>query len=60
VKTKHTIWADLEPVVRKWPDTTFVLTHFSLRYGDGEVRKFFSEMEDCPPNVVVWADAESE
>lgn len=60
VKTKHTIWADLEPVVRKWPDTTFVLTHFSLRYGDGEVRKFFSEMEDCPANVVVWADPESE
>ncbi|KAK2070063.1 hypothetical protein P8C59_004596 [Phyllachora maydis] len=33
-KTKHTLWSDLEPVIRKWPKTTFVITHFSLRYKD--------------------------
>lgn len=56
-KTKHTIWADLEKVVRRWPRTVFVLTHFSLRYSDEEVRRFFEEMGDgAPGNVVVWVD----
>lgn len=55
-KTKHTIWGDLEPVVRRWKDTVFVLTHFSMRYGEAEVVSFFRDMEDCPGNIVVWAD----
>lgn len=55
-KTKHTIWGELEGVVRKWPRTTFVLMHFSLRYSDEEVRRFFKEMEDPPGNIVVWVD----
>lgn len=55
-KTKHTIWGDLEGVVRRWKDTVFVLTHFSMRYSEGEVVRFFKEMEDCPKNIVVWAD----
>ncbi|KAK3322203.1 beta-lactamase-like protein [Apodospora peruviana] len=58
-KTKHTLWADLEPVVRRWPRTTFVLTHFSLRYSDEEIRAFFAEMEDPPGNIVVWVDGEA-
>ena len=57
-KTKHTIWADLEPVVRKWTETVFVLTHFSLRYSEREVVEFFDDLEDCPENIVVWADPE--
>lgn len=52
-RTKHTIWEDLEPVVRNWPGTTFVVTHFSLRYSDEEVRQFFGGMEGLG-NVVVW------
>lgn len=52
-RTKHTIWEDLEPVVRKWKDTTFVLTHFSLRYTDEEIREFFKRVQGCG-NVVVW------
>lgn len=59
-KTKHTIWADLEPVVRKWPKTTFILMHFSLRYSDGDIRRFFAEMQDPPPNIVVWVDGDPE
>lgn len=59
VKTKHTLWSDLEPVVRRWPGTTFVLTHFSLRYSEKEVVTFFREMEDRPGNIVVWADGEA-
>lgn len=59
-KTKHTIWADLEKVVRKWPKTTFVLTHFSLRYSDDDVRRFFAELQDPPTNIVVWIDGDPE
>lgn len=56
VKTKHTIWADLEPVVRKWPKTTFVLMHFSLRYSDKDIRRYFADMRDPPSNIVIWVD----
>jgi len=59
-KTKHTLWSDLEAVVRRWPKTTFVLMHFSLRYSDKEVRMFFKEMEDPPENIVVWVDGEDD
>jgi ribonuclease Z len=57
-KTKHTLWSDLEKIIRKWPRTTFVLTHFSMRYEDAEIAKFFNEMPDPPDNMVVWADLE--
>lgn len=57
-KTKHTLWSDLERVIRKWPRTTFVLTHFSMRYTDAEIATFFREMADPPDNIVVWADME--
>ncbi|KAL1876993.1 hypothetical protein Daus18300_002602 [Diaporthe australafricana] len=60
IKTKHTIWKDLEDVIRKWPKTTFVLTHFSLRYSDEAIRQFFAEMPDPPPNIVVWVDGSPE
>ena len=60
-KTMHTTWADLEPVVRRHLETTFVLIHFSLRYSDGDVRAFFRDMEGgCPGNVVVWLDGDGE
>ena len=58
-KTKHTAWCDLEKVVRRWPQTTFVLTHFSMRYSEREVTAFFKDMPDCPSNIVVWADLEA-
>ncbi|KAH0489879.1 hypothetical protein TgHK011_001371 [Trichoderma gracile] len=57
-KTKHTFWRELEPVIRKWPRTTFVLTHFSMRYDDAEIARFFNQMPDPPANMVVWADLE--
>jgi ribonuclease Z len=58
-RTRHTIWADLEPVVRRWPATVFVLMHFSMRYSDAEVRAFFrGRGEAMPGNVVVWVDGE--
>ncbi|KAK3375201.1 beta-lactamase-like protein [Podospora didyma] len=59
-KTKHTIWEDLEPVIRKRPETTFVLTHFSMRYTEDQVRIFFRDMADPPQNMVVWVDGDPE
>lgn len=59
-KTKHTIWADLEKVIRKWPKTTFVLMHFSLRYSDAEIRHFFNALPDPPSNMVIWVDGHPE
>lgn len=59
VKTKHTFWKDLEPIIRKWPRTTFVLMHFSMRYSDKEVCAFFKALEDPPPNMLIWADGEA-
>lgn len=60
IKTKHTIWSDLEKVIRKWPKTTFVLTHFSLRYSDEAIRQFFDDLPDPPSNIVVWIDGNPE
>ena len=59
-RTKHTIWGDLESVVRKWPETMFVLMHFSLRYSDADVAAFFRDLPDCPRNIVVWVDGDPE
>ncbi|KAF4985989.1 hypothetical protein FDECE_16181 [Fusarium decemcellulare] len=59
-RTKHTIWSDLEPVIRKWPRTTFVLMHFSLRYNEEAIRQFFKELPSPPENMVIWIDGESE
>lgn len=53
-RTKHTLWSELEPVIRKFPKTTFVLIHFSLRYEEHDVRNFFTKMLDPPKNIVVW------
>ncbi|KAK2593463.1 hypothetical protein QQS21_008836 [Conoideocrella luteorostrata] len=58
-KTKHTKWSDLEPIIRKWPRTTFVLTHFSMRYSDQQICDFFRGLQDPPPNMVIWADSEA-
>jgi ribonuclease Z len=51
-KTKHTLWRDLEPVVRAQPDTIFVLIHFSLTYKEQYIRNFFQKL--ALPNVLVW------
>ncbi|EQB51700.1 hypothetical protein CGLO_08734 [Colletotrichum gloeosporioides Cg-14] len=59
-KTKHTKWKDLEKVVRKWPKTTFILIHFSMRYSNKDIVEFFNGLEDPPTNIVVWADGEPE
>lgn len=60
VKTKHTIWKDLEPIVRRHRSTIWVLMHFSKRYEDEEIVGFFEELEESPENIVVWVDGGNE
>ncbi|KAF3925973.1 hypothetical protein ABW20_dc0106973 [Dactylellina cionopaga] len=63
-KTKHTLWSDLEPIVRRHSGTVWVLMHFSRRYSDEDIVKFFEELaereEGCPQNIVVWVDGGNE
>ena len=51
-RTKHTLWADLEPLVTHHPETFFVLIHFSHRYKNHEIKKFFEEQ--ALENVLPW------
>ncbi|MEL6341880.1 MAG: hypothetical protein AAFV53_02030 [Myxococcota bacterium] len=53
---KHTHWDDLRPIIVDHPQTTFVVTHFSLRYRSAQIRSFFDA--DPLPNVVPWIAAE--
>jgi hypothetical protein len=41
--TKHIHWMDLKPFVLAHPGVLFVLMHFSLRYKDVEILKFFEK-----------------
>lgn len=60
----HTVWCQLAPIIEAHPDTTFVLTHFSLRHSDREVLAFFQEQARLRPNLrperlVIWANEQS-
>jgi ribonuclease Z len=55
-KTKHTLWTHLKPFVESHPNVTFVLIHFSHRYGEKEIREFFAK--ENLVNVVPFVEAE--
>ena len=55
-RTKHTMWSDLEPIVREHPSTTFVLIHFSHRHRPHEICEFFEEL--ALANVVPFTSRE--
>jgi len=50
----HTHWGSLLPIVEKHPEIIFILIHFSLRYTNTEILKFFAQYSLS--NVVVWVD----
>lgn len=50
--TKHTLWSELREVIQHHPNTDFVLTHFSWRYKDDEVKTFFHNQK--LPNLIPW------
>lgn len=41
IKTNHIHWDDIKPIIIANPDIHFVLFHFSQRYKDSEIDKFF-------------------
>jgi ribonuclease Z len=45
-KTKHIHWDHLKPYVIGYPDTTFMLFHFSQRYKDQDISDFFQKEID--------------
>ena len=51
-KTNHIHWKDLEQIVDKYKDNSFILIHFSQRYDNSEIRKFFEEKNK--KNVIPW------
>ena len=51
-KTYHIHWLDLEPIVDKYKENTFILIHFSQRYDNSEIKKFFEEKNK--KNVIPW------
>ncbi len=55
--TKHIHWTQLEPFVAKYPNTIWILIHFSLRYKDSEVEEFFKDKNY--PNIHLWIHRET-
>jgi ribonuclease Z len=43
-KDRHMIWSKLEPYVIRHPETRFILIHFSTRYSDDYIEKFFEKL----------------
>ena len=52
IKTHHIHWDNLEPIVDKYNKNTFILIHFSQRYNNSEVKKFFETKNRS--NVIPW------
>ena len=50
-KTKHTHWQHLKPIVEAYPQTMFVLTHFSLKYSALSLLEFFNNQTRQHQNV---------
>ena len=52
IKTNHIHWNHIEPIVDKYNKNTFILIHFSQRYNNSEVKKFFETKNRS--NVIPW------
>lgn len=55
VNRGHTHWSHLSKIIKSHPDNFFILIHFSLRYFDREIEKFFSDK--LMKNMMVWLDS---
>lgn len=51
-KKKHIHWKELKPYILEHPDIHFILIHFSMRYTDLEIQKYFEK--EKIPNVYPW------
>lgn len=52
---KHIHWKQLEPIIDKNKNKTFVLIHFSMRYKDQAIIDFFRNQKYN--NIVLWLDS---
>lgn len=50
---QHMHWNDLEPVIRSHPNNKFILYHFSRKYTNYNINKFFQECNK-PENCYPW------
>jgi len=48
---KHIHWKDLKPFFELYPNTQFILYHFSQRYKKSQIEEF---LRDRPKNVTPW------
>jgi len=53
-KRKHMHWSNLSKIIDSNPDNFFILIHFSLRYTDYDIEKFFADK--LRKNMLVWTD----
>lgn len=53
-KKFHICWTELEQIVRDNPDTTFVLIHFSNKYKNDYIEKFFKKLDI--KNILPWVN----
>jgi ribonuclease Z len=54
-QSHHTHWSQIEQLVKKHENVTFILIHFSLRYKDADIELFFNNLPGGKPkNVVPW------
>ena len=44
-KKKHMVWTKLKPFVEEYPDTQFILIHFSQNYKAYEIHNFFKKFK---------------
>jgi len=56
VNKKHVHWLQLKPYVINNPNVLFILTHFSFKYRDSEIREFFDNVKkiDNIKNIHPW------
>tara|TARA_B100001248_G_C27376432_1_gene454531 strand:+ start:222 stop:1049 length:828 start_codon:yes stop_codon:yes gene_type:complete len=54
IKKKHLHWDDLEPIIDRNPDTTFILGHFSCKYSEEYLIDKEKELKEKYQNVIFW------
>ena len=48
----HIHWSQLDPIIQKNPEKTFILYHFSHRYTVEQIKNFFDKIQY--KNIIVW------
>jgi ribonuclease Z len=54
MKSGHIKWSQLKPWCLNNPHQHFILIHFSSRYTNETIAKFFQYQDEKPDNVTLW------